>query len=359
MLPMPSFANQPDNFLHCSRTAPEQFSQVQEWVLPNKTRVIVHTAGIIEFIPNAYQQGKGSHVLYSCGVHGNETAPIEICDELVEALLAQTLSLTVRLMVQFANLPAMDIAQRFISENMNRLFCGAHAPQDNPERVRANQLEQLTIAFFAQADDLAICYHYDLHTAIKDSAYPRFAVYPFLHGKAYSKTQLLWLAKAGIQAVLFSESPTTTYSYFSSLHCGVHSFTVELGKVKPFGCNNMADFAQARTALFDLVSVKSVESVESVESVSTMPVLFRIKQMILRHTEDFKFHFPDNTPNFTAFNQGDVLASEYDDQGTLLRSYSCVQDAEAIVFPNANVALGQRALLTVVPVTEKECQFDV
>jgi succinylglutamate desuccinylase len=153
--------------------------------------------------------------------------------------------------------------------------------------------------------------------------------------------------------VLFSESPTTTYSYFSSLHCGVHSFTVELGKVKPFGRNNMADFAQARTALFDLVSV------ESVESLSTMPVLFRIKQIILRHTEDFKFNFPDNTPNFTAFNQGDVLASEYDDQGTLLSSYSCVQDAEAIVFPNANVALGQRALLTVVPVTEKEYQFDV
>ena len=353
---MPLFASQRSNFLHCSRTAPEQFSQVQEWVLPNQTQVVVHSAGIIEFIPNEYLLGKGSHVLYSCGVHGNETAPIEICDELVEALLAQTLSLTVRLMVQFANLPAMDIAQRFISENMNRLFCGAHAPQDNPERVRANQLEQLTIAFFAQADDLSICYHYDLHTAIKDSAYPRFAVYPFLHGKAYSKTQLLWLAKAGIQAVLFSESPTTTYSYFSSLHCGVHGFTVELGKVKPFGRNNMAAFAQARTALFDLVSV---ESVESVESLSTMPVLFRIKQMILRHTEDFKFHFPDNTPNFTPFNQGDVLASEYDDQGTLLRSYSCVQDAEAIVFPNANVALGQRALLTVVPVTEKECQFDV
>ncbi|MDG1922408.1 MAG: succinylglutamate desuccinylase [Glaciecola sp.] len=356
---MPSFANQRSHFLRCSRTAPEQFSQVQEWVLPNKTRVVVHTAGIIEFIPNEYQPGKGSHVLYSCGVHGNETAPIEICDELVEALLAQTLSLTVRLMVQFANLPAMDIAQRFISENMNRLFCGAHAPQDNAERVRANQLEQLTSAFFAQADDLAICYHYDLHTAIKDSAYPRFAVYPFLHGKTYSKTQLLWLAKAGIQAVLFSESPTTTYSYFSSLHCGVHSFTVELGKVKPFGQNNMADFAQARTALFDLVSVETIESIERAKCVSTMPVLFRIKQMILRHTEDFKFHFPDNTPNFTAFNQGDVLASEYDAQGTLLRSYSCVQDAEAIVFPNANVALGQRALLTVVPVSEKECQFDV
>ncbi|MDG1254656.1 MAG: succinylglutamate desuccinylase [Glaciecola sp.] len=356
---MPSFANQRSHFLHCSRTAPEQFSQVQEWVLPNKTRVVVHTAGIIEFIPNEYQPGKGSHVLYSCGVHGNETAPIEICDELVEALLAQTLSLTVRLMVQFANLPAMDIAQRFISENMNRLFCGAHAPQDNAERVRANQLEQLTSAFFAQADDLAICYHYDLHTAIKDSAYPRFAVYPFLHGKAYSKTQLLWLAKAGIQAVLFSESPTTTYSYFSSLHCGVHSFTLELGKVKPFGQNNMDDFAQARTALFDLVSVETIESIERAKCVSTMPVLFRIKQIILRHTEDFKFHFPDNTPNFTAFNQGDVLASEYDAQGTLLRSYSCVQDAEAIVFPNANVALGQRALLTVVPVSEKECQFDV
>ena len=357
---MPLFASQLSNFLHCSRTAPEQFSQVQEWVLPNQTQVVVYSAGIIEFIPNEYLLGKGSHVLYSCGVHGNETAPIEICDELVEALLAQTLNLNVRLMVQFANLPAMDIAQRFISENMNRLFCGAHAPQNNAERVRAAQLEQLTTAFFAQADDPAICYHYDLHTAIKDSAYPRFAVYPFLHGKAYSKTQLLWLAKAGIQAVLFSESPTTTYSYFSSLNCGVHSFTVELGKVKPFGHNDMADFAQARTALFELVSDDIITPNEGEsESVSSMPVLFRIKQMILRQAQQFKFHFADDTPNFTAFKQGDVLASEYDEQGKLMRSYPCVQDAEAIVFPNANVALGQRALLTVIPVTEKECQFDV
>jgi succinylglutamate desuccinylase len=359
---MSLFASQRTEFLHHSRTAPEQFTHTQEWWLPNQTQVVVHAAGIIEFIPSEYEKGKGSHVLYSCGVHGNETAPIEICNDLVEALLAQTVTLTVRLMVQFANLPAMDIAQRFISENMNRLFCGAHEPQHNAERVRAAQLEQLTIAFFAQADDPSICYHYDLHTAIKDSAYPRFAVYPFLHDKAYSKAQLLWLAKAGIQAVLFSESPTTTYSYFSSLQCSVHSFTVELGKVKPFGQNDIADFAQARTALFDLVSVDSSHVTDSSLQGATdpsLPVLFRIKQMILRHAEDFKFHFSDDTPNFTAFNQGDVLASEYDEYGALLQSYSCVQDAEAIVFPNANVTLGQRALLTVVPVTEQECTFDV
>ena len=359
---MSLFASQRTEFLHHSRTAPEQFTLPQEWWLPNQTQVVVHAAGIIEFIPSEYQQGKGSYVLYSCGVHGNETAPIEICNDLVEALLSQTVTLTVRLMVQFANLPAMDIAQRFISENMNRLFCGAHEPQNNAERVRAAQLEQLTTSFFANADNPSICYHYDLHTAIKDSAYPRFAVYPFLHGKAYAKDQLLWLAKAGIQAVLFSESPTTTYSYFSSLHCTVHSFTVELGKVKPFGQNDMADFAQARTALFDLVSVDSASIADSSSKDATdlrLPVLFRIKQMIFRHAEDFKFHFSDDTPNFTAFNQGHVLASEYDEHGGLLQSDSCVKDAEAIVFPNANVAIGQRALLTVVPVTEQECTLDV
>ena len=362
---MTLFTSQRTGFLHHSRTAPEQFNQVQEWVLPNLIQVVVHAPGIIEFIPNGYTPGKGSHVLYSCGVHGNETAPIEICDQLVEAVLAQTLTLTVRVMVQFANLPAMDIAERFVTENMNRLFCGAHAPQNNAERVRAAQLEQLTIKFFAHADNPAICYHYDLHTAIKDSAYPRFAVYPYLHGKAYSKTQLQWLAQAGIQAVLFSESPTTTYSYFSSLHCGVHSFTVELGKVKPFGQNDMVDFALARKALFELVSAKAVSNVSNKQLVNTqltksaMPVLFRIKQMIMRQVADFRLEFAEQTPNFTAFKQGEILASEYTEHGELLREYPCIQDDEAVVFPNAQVALGQRALLTVIPVTEQELNFDV
>ena len=362
---MSDFSIDRKHFLSSSRQAPEQFHQTQVFSLTNGTQVLVHAPGIIEFIPVSYRQGVGRHVLYSCGVHGNETAPIEICDEIVEAILSKAVIINTRLMVQFANLPAMDIAERFVEENMNRLFTGAHEPQTNNERQRAEQLEFHTQSFFANANDKSQCFHYDLHTAIRDAAYPRFAVYPYLHGKTYSYSQLEWLAQAGIDAVLFSESPTTTYSYFSSRDCGVHSFTVELGKVKPFGENDMADFALARSALFRLI-LPLDQAQPFAEAVSEqrakqpkIPVLFRISQSIPRSEEHFTLHFSDDTPNFTPFNQGAILASEFNEQGHCVKQFTAQQDSEAIVFPNAKVAIGQRALLTVVPITIKDIQVDV
>ena len=59
----------------------------------------------------------------------------------------------------------------------------------------------------------------------------------------------------------------------------------------------------------------------------------------------FTLHFDDDTPNFSDFKAGTLLASEPGAR------YEAQQDGEAIVFPNANVAIGQRALLTVIPTT--------
>lgn len=362
---MRDFSIDRKHFFSYSLQASEQFHQVQAFSLTNGTQVLVHAPGVIEFIPVSYRQGVGRHVLYSCGVHGNETAPIEICDEIVEAILSKKIIINARFMVQFANLPAMQSAQRFIQENMNRLFSGAHQPQTNNERQRAEQLEHHTRTFFANANDKSQCFHYDLHTAIRDAAYPRFAVYPYLHDKTYSYSQLEWLAQAGIDAVLLSESPTTTYSYYSSHDCGVHSFTVELGKVKPFGENNMADFALARSALFRLIlpidqAQPFAEAVfEERVKQPQIPVLFRISQSIVRSEADFKLHFSDDTPNFTMFQQGAVLASEYNIEGQCVNTFTAQQEQEAVVFPNANVAIGQRALLTVVPISIKDINVDV
>ena len=59
--------------------------------------------------------------------------------------------------------------------------------------------------------------------------------------------------------------------------------------------------------------------------------------------DDFRLNFADDTPNFTDFKKGDLLASE---TGT---DYRAQVDGEAIVFPNDKVPVGQRALLTVKP----------
>ena len=68
-----------------------------------------------------------------------------------------------------------------------------------------------------------------------------------------------------------------------------------------------------------------------------------VHKEVVKHNESFKLTFADDVANFTAFNQGDVFATE---DGTEIKAD---QNGEAIVFPNAHVANGQRALLTVVP----------
>ena len=330
-----------DGFLQLSRTQPELFSQPLRFFLNNQTQVDVIAPGIIQFQASHYGN---KDVVYSCGVHGNETAPIEICDGLVQGILKETIVIKHRLLVLFANLPSMDIAQRFVEENMNRLFSGEHSNPDvpvNEERRRAAQLEECVKAFFlsVEAQDRNR-YHYDLHTAIRDSKNEKFAVYPFTHGKPRKPEQLMFLKSCGVSTILLSESPTTTFSYFSSHEFGADAFTVELGKVRPFGENDMTRFEQARQTLTAWVCEDDMVLPEYDESLF---LIYRVNQIINKTQDSFQLHFADDTPNFTDYSKGTVLASE---QGA---EYPALQDGEAIVFPNANVALGQRALLTVVP----------
>lgn len=331
------------SFLDRSRFSPEQI-QPHQTILANGTRVSVIDAGIIEFVPANYQPSETRHVVLSCGVHGNETAPIEMCSDLVEGILNQSIIPQVKVQFQFANLAAMNIGERFVDHNMNRLFDGAHHHYEpGPETRRAAQLEQCTRTFFAECGHRELKFHYDLHTAIRDAKYPRFAVYPYIHGKPYSRQQINWLASAGIQAILLSHNPTTTYSYYTSKHCDAHAFTVELGKVRAFGHNNRADFASS----FEFLKHLLMDNQFNPEC-DDSPIVFDIAQTVRRETEDFELHFADDTPNFTAFDQGYNLATAYSQSGK--KEYPVLAKKEAIVFPNADVAIGQRALLTVVEI---------
>lgn len=327
-------------FLQFSRQVSQSFEQEIHFELSNGVKVDVCAPGIIEFTPPTPWD---KNIVLSCGVHGNETAPIEICDEFVQALITGKMAPAQRVLFLFANIPSMDIAERFVEENMNRLFSGAHSQGPgliNSERIRAKQLEHAVEDFFLTSPQGSSRYHYDLHTAIRASKNDKFAVYPFLHGKPHDKEQLAFLSACGVNTILLSESPTTTFSYFSTQQFNAHGFTVELGKVRPFGENNMADFSAVIQSLKALIT----EKLPTFPEFSTEKTeLFRVNQVINKQHDDFTLHFDDETPNFTDFKKGDVLASESG------KEYLCEQDGEAIVFPNANVALGQRALLTVVP----------
>ena len=329
-------------FLDLSRTQPEGFSQPLRFELANGTQVLIDGPGIIAFTPGLTGN---KQIVLSCGIHGNETAPIEICDGFVQRILTGQLEVKQRVLFIFGNLPAMDIAQRFVEENLNRLFCGAHSKPSGTvsyERTRAKQLEKSVADFYQQSpkEGTTERYHYDLHTAIRTSKNEKFAVYPHQHGKAHNKEQLQFLLACGINTILLSASPTTTFSYYSSLHFDAHAFTVELGKVKPFGQNDMSRFSDVQACLQKLMCALRIEF-KPFDNADYH--IYRVNQVINKQQADFRLNFPDDLPNFSAFALNDLLAEESGQQ------YKAQHEGEAVVFPNADVAIGQRALLTVVP----------
>jgi len=309
--------------------------------LSNGTQLTVWDSGVLVVEP---QSATDKDIIISCAVHGNETAPIEICRDIIQDIIAEQQPVQHRTLFLIANPASINVERRFVEENMNRLFSGAHSKGGitNPERERAAKLEQYVQRFYQEGGDSERRrYHYDLHTAIRDSKREKFAVYPFTHGKPYKKAQLQFLLACGVDTVLLNRAPTTTFSYFSAHQFEADAFTVELGKVRRFGENNRADFAAAEKSLRQLVGQPEPD----------LPAfdpqqhfVFAEAQTINRQHQDFRLNFADDVANFTSFNKGELLAIDGDDK--ILAKH----DDEHIIFPNADVALGQRALLTVVRV---------
>ncbi|PJG59006.1 succinylglutamate desuccinylase [Aeromonas cavernicola] len=308
--------------------------------LADGTRVQVWDTGVLCLEPPPERCGKKDIVL-SCGVHGNETAPIEICNHLLTRLLSGELVARQRVLFLFGNPAAINLGVREVAENLNRLFSGAHSKgegQCNRERTRAMALEQYVSRFFT--DPARPRYHYDLHTAIRGSRYEKFAVYPFLHQRGHDQAQVQFLGACGVRTILLSNAPTTTFSYYSSHQHGAHAFTIELGQVRPFGENDMTRFVDISHTLQALITQ---------DDILLAPwhaddfKLFAIDRVLHKKTSDFRFLFAQDADNFTEFPQGFLLAED----GEL--RYCVEKNHEAIVFPNANVAIGQRTLLLVTP----------
>ena len=315
-----------------------------EFALPDGSLVSVWDTGVLCLEPAngaGEQPGGRKDIVLSCGIHGNETAPIEICNQLLSRLLSGELSARHRVLFLFGNPAAMNLGLREVEENLNRLFSGAHSKGKglcNRERLRAMRLEQYVSRFFA--DPARPRYHYDLHTAIRGSRHEKFAVYPFPHERPHCREQVQFLGACGEHTLLLSNAPTTTFSYYSSRQHGAHAFTVELGKVRPFGENDMTRFVETRQALQALLTQDEVVLEPWRAEDFT---LFTIDRVITKKSSDFRFLFASDVDNFTEFPQGFVLAED----GEL--RYKVEQPRAAVVFPNASVAVGQRTLLLVVP----------
>lgn len=333
------------DFLKFTLDNPQHVEEGGAFTIGTHTQVTVWDTGVIVFEPKAINPNANDHkdIVLSCAVHGNETAPIELCNGLIKALLQEKIIAKQRVLFLFGNPPAIINGTRFIEENLNRLFNGAHsagAGLTNPERMRAKKLEHYVDLFFATSPSPKQRIHYDLHTAIRASKHEKFAIYPYRPGLKYSAEQIMFLEACGIETVLFHHEPTTTFSYYSSKNYQADAFTIELGKVLPFGQNDMTRFIALKEMLNRLITDTPL-GLSGFDASSVN--LYQVCRAINKRFDDFEFTFANDVENFTAFPKGYILAKEGG------QDVKVEHDVEAIVFPNANVPVGQRTVLCLKP----------
>ncbi|WP_139852903.1 succinylglutamate desuccinylase [Acinetobacter pullicarnis] len=313
--------------------------------------------GVLELTPKQHYE---KSVVISAGVHGNETAPIEILSQLCQDLLHGRLRLAVRLLCILGNPAAIRAGTRYLENDMNRMFCGAYQQLEPAvETRRAALLEQLLTDFFIKSPRHAKPYHFDLHTAIRASLLPTFALFPY-QTHAYDQYVLQCLEAAALDAIVYHNAAGRTFTHFSSFNFQVASVTLELGQAKAFGQNDLTQFSHIDQVLRAVVSEQALPERDKIRIRQ-----FKVIDSIIKQAENFQLNLADDAANFSVFEQDQIIAtqaiSEHDahlqaqivlhpherhgfEQHTVEgQRYIVSQPQVFILFPNAKVKLGLRA----------------
>jgi len=285
--------------------------------------------GLLSFTPNtSYKKS----VVFSAGIHGNETAPIELLVQICQDIFAGLLPLNVRLLLVLGNPRAIRQGVRYIENDMNRMFYGKHLQYENSvETQRAQELEVVVKQFFEHTDVSISRYHYDLHTAIRRSLFQTFALLPY-QKKVYDQILIESLAAAEIEALVYHREIGSTFTSFTSAICDAASVTLELGAAKPLGQNDLTQFTDIDSILRLLLSAGALPSRKK------SPVhIFKVKSTIIKRDDDFRLNLSADAPNFSSFQQGELIASQ--------RSGNDIAEKNQtrILFPNIHVKKGLRA----------------
>ncbi|RJF98960.1 succinylglutamate desuccinylase [Noviherbaspirillum saxi] len=289
--------------------------------------------GILQLIHSPAQSSR-PRLLLSVAIHGDETAPLEMLAHLLDELITAPHRLVLDLMIVVGNPAAIAAEERYIDADLNRMFRSERGDlQTTREAERADDIMSATTAFFDIPK--AEKWHLDLHTAIRESYYPTFAVVPEVIDKNGRQALLAWLGKAGIEAAILNPSSAGTYSAYTAERYGAVSATVELGQVGTLGKNDLTRFADTSAALSDFIYT-------GVPPAGSAPAVFRVTQELIKHSEAFCLSFDRSTKNFTALPPGSLIAQDRQIE------YRVGPETEYVVFPNPDVRPGLRAGLMVV-----------
>lgn len=322
----------PGAFIDAALTAPHAF-QADQWHQSSMT-FTHHMPGVVRIQPDNPTVSRC--VVLSAGIHGDETAPIELIDGLLADILSGALIPTVPLLLIIGHAEAIKAHTRFIEDNLNRLF-GGWNQEKNEEHHLANQLQQAVSDFFAAQPASMQRWHLDLHSAIRDSFHYMFGVIPTTSKATDVRPLAALLNDAQMDASVLSQSPSPTFSWYSANHHDALAATLEMGRVAPLYENDMREYAPLNQTLRTLLSETALPS-------TLTPMRFyRVTRTLTKHTEQFALTFSSSAKNFTPFQQGECLAT---DEGM---SIHAEQDGEVVIFPNANVPVGHRAGLLATP----------
>ena len=280
----------------------------------------------------------GLDVLLSAGIHGNETAPIELLDELLHGIARGDVKPRARLLFLFGNPEAIRRGERYLEQDVNRLFNGRHELSSGAEALRACELERLAATFFSVPGRTRL--HYDLHTAIRGSKIEQFALYPYKDGRQHSRRELARLRAAGMDAVLLQSKTSITFTAYTYEQLDAESFTLELGKARPFGQNDQVNLKSLETRLVQIIEGREPEQPEGLDGLQ----LFSVAREIIKHSDSFHLHLPADIENFSELSKGYLLAEDL--AGT---RWVVEEDGVRIIFPNPKVKNGLRAGILIVP----------
>ncbi|MBS3804937.1 MAG: succinylglutamate desuccinylase [Oleiphilaceae bacterium] len=311
--------------------------------LPDGSRMDMTGSGILRLIPALPRDN--ARLILSAGIHGDETAPIELLNNLVTGIINGELEAARETLLILGNPPAMVAGKRAMTYNLNRLFNGVYRQPgyiESADAGRARLLEKTCHTFASGADELT---HYDLHTAMRPSRRERFAVYPCMPDRELPEKQLRFLAAADVNTLLLKHGTDPTFSSFTAWSLDAESMTIELGQARPFGQNNLSQFAGVDSCLRDLLAGRKPDPGVSASVVD----IFEVVEEIVNTGNSFRFHVPDDAANFTEYPPGALI---WEDEW---HSYKVGDQPESVVFPNPNVPVGDRVGLMVRRLSSPSC----
>lgn len=318
----------------------EQEMPAGRTVLSNGVELKLHQRGVLEVTPADYSD-QSKNIIFSCGVHGDETSPMELVDKLIEDIETGFQTVEARCLFIIAHPEATNAHTRFLDVNLNRLF-------DEKERESNREVEiakwlKKSVTDFYEGTQVETRWHLDLHCAIRLSKHYSFAVSPKVRHAVRSKALVEFVNSAHVEAILLSNSPSSTFSWYSAENFAAQALTMELGQVARIGENQLD-----KLTAFDLALRNLVSEIEP-EHLPKRTITYRVSRTIVRLHDDFDFMFTDDVENFTSFKHGEVFGHDGD------KPLMAKNENEAVVFPNRKVAIGQRAALMV---CEVETRFE-